>query len=266
MNPSRGRNRGAKVSFVRGWLGVVVLALFAGCGDSEEDVGMVDDDAGDGGVGTVDDDAGDGGAGTPCSEAEMRTGEGTYYDFADGSGNCGFPATPDDRMVAAINHVDYAESAACGTCVRVTGPDGTVDVRIVDRCPECPEGDLDLSPEAFSMIAPLEAGRVPIRWEAIACPVSGPIVYHFKDGSNPWWTAIQLRNHTHPIAALEYESNETWVNVPRLDYNYFVEDAGMGEGPLRLRVTDVWGNTLEDSDIPLLDDAGAPGQAQFEAS
>lgn len=239
---------------VKRWLSVVALALVAGCGENE-----------DGAAGAGANDYAGAGVGTPCDDAQVRTGEGTYYDFADGSGNCGFPATPDDLMVAAVNHVDYAGSAACGTCVRVTGPDGTVDVRIVDQCPECPEGDLDLSPEAFSVVAPLEAGRVSISWEAIACPVSGPIVYHFKDGSNPWWTAIQVRNHTHPIATLEYESDGNWLNVPRLDYNYFVEDAGMGEGPLTLRVTDVLGNSLEDSGIPLLDDAEAPGQGQIDA-
>src|SRR5688500_431718 len=91
--------------------------------------------------------------GTPCAGAEPHEGEATYYDFADGSGNCGFPATPEDLMVAAMNHTDYAGSAACGACVRAVGPNGSVDVRIVDRCPECPAGDIDLSPEAFERIA-----------------------------------------------------------------------------------------------------------------
>ena len=198
----------------------------------------------------------------PCSGDE-RTGEATWYDFADGSGNCGFPATPDDLMVAAMNHADYAASAACGSCVRVVGPSGMVDVRIVDRCPECPPGDIDLSPEAFDRIAPREDGRVPIAWTTIACPVDGPIVYHFKDGSNPWWTAVQVRNHRTAVARFEVERDGQWVEVPRVDYNYFVDEGGMGEGPFTFRVSDVRAQTLEDSDIPLLDDAGAPGRGQF---
>ncbi|MCA9655258.1 MAG: hypothetical protein KC501_35415 [Myxococcales bacterium] len=204
------------------------------------------------------------GGGDPCDD-DRRTGEATYYDFADGSGNCGFPATPDDLMVGAMNDVDYAGSAACGTCVRIDGPDGSVDVRIVDRCPECPAGDIDLSPEAFARIAPLADGRVAISWQTIPCPVSGPVVYHFKDGSNPWWTAVQLRNHRHGIARLEVQQGDAWVEVPRVDYNYFVQDTGMGEGPLAFRVTDVLGSVLEDSGIPLLDDADAPGAGQFPA-
>jgi len=202
--------------------------------------------------------------GTPCDGAEEHTGEATYYTFADGSGNCGFPPTPDDLMVGAMNHTDYAGSAACGTCVRIVGPQGTVDVRIVDRCPECPQGDIDLSPEAFELIAPLAEGRVDITWQYIACPVQGPIIYHFKDGSNPWWTAVQIRNHRHGIASFEVgDGNGGWLELPRVDYNYFIKDDGMGDGPLQLRVTDVLGSTLEDSGVPLLDDADHPGSAQF---
>ena len=203
--------------------------------------------------------------GIPCAGAEAHAGEATYYDFADGSGNCGFPATPDDLMVGAMNHVDYAASATCGSCVHIEGPDGSVDVRIVDQCPECPAGDIDLSPEAFALIAPIEAGRVPIDWEYVSCPVDGPVVYHFKDGSNPWWTAVQMRNHRNAIARFEVELDGAWVEVPRVDYNYFVQETGMGEGPFAFRVTDVLGNTIEDSGIPLLDDADAPGTTQFGA-
>ncbi|MBK6918136.1 MAG: hypothetical protein IPH07_12110 [Deltaproteobacteria bacterium] len=207
----------------------------------------------------------DGGHVDPCTATPTRSGEATYYDFADGSGNCGFPATPDDPLVAAMNHVDYAGSSACGTCVRVQGPDGSVDVRIVDQCPECPAGDIDLSPGAFERIAPLTAGRVAITWQVIPCAVEGPVVYHFKDGSNPWWTAVQLRNHRHGIARFEFSQAGAWVEVPRLDYNYFVQDSGMGEGPLDLRITDVHGVVLEDHAIALVADADVPGAAQFPA-
>jgi expansin (peptidoglycan-binding protein) len=206
-----------------------------------------------------------GSVGQPCDPADMHAGEATYYDFADGSGNCSFPATPNDLMVGAMNHVDYAASAVCGSCVRIDGPDGSVDVHIVDQCPECPQGDIDLSPEAFALVAPLAAGRVPITWQYVSCPVSGSVVYHFKDGSNPYWTAVQVRNHRHAIATFEVEQDGAWVEVPRVDYNYFVRDTGMGEGPLSLRITDVLGNVLEDSGIPLLDDADTPGAGQFPA-
>ena len=80
-----------------------------------------------------------------------------------------------------------------------------------------------------------------------------------------FWTAVQIRNHRHAIASFEVLVGDTWVGVPRVDYNYFVKDDGMGAGPLSFRVTDVVGNVLEDSGIPLLDDADAPGSMQFPA-
>ena len=198
----------------------------------------------------------------PCDATE-RTGEGTYYD-ADGSGNCSFDPSPEDLLVAAMNHVDYAASAVCGACVAITGPDGEVTVRIVDQCPECPAGDIDMSPEAFALIAPLEAGRVPIGWRFVPCGVVGPVVYHFKEGSNEWWTAVQIRNHETPVASFAWLTAEgTWKDVPRVDYNFFVDETGMGPGPYSFRITDVNGAVLEDTGIPFVEAGDAAGAGQF---
>ncbi len=166
-------------------------------------------------------------------------------------------------MVGAMNHTDYQNSGACGTCARITGPSGEVTVRIVDRCPECPAGDIDLSPQAFEKIAEISKGRVPISWQYVPCSVSGPIVYRFKEGSNQWWTALQLRNHKHGIAKLEYEGPSGFVEVQREEYNYFVEAAGMGPGPYTLRVTDVYGNVLTDTGIAHVEAGEVSGAAQF---
>ncbi|CAG8707174.1 11411_t:CDS:2, partial [Funneliformis mosseae] len=43
---------------------------------------------------------------------------------------------------------------------------GTVICRVVDSCPGCSFGDLDLSPAAFERIANLELGRA-INWDFI---------------------------------------------------------------------------------------------------
>jgi expansin (peptidoglycan-binding protein) len=200
----------------------------------------------------------------PVAAAPVHTGEGTYYTFADGSGNCMFPATPNDLDIGAMNQTDYAASAACGMCAQVAGPDGTLTIRIVDRCPECKPGDIDFSPSAFAKLAALSRGRVPIQWTYVPCAVSGPIVYHFKDGSNQWWTAVQIRNHRFGISAFEYlDGNGQWQSVPRLDYNYFVAASGMGPGPYTVRVTDVNGATLEDSGVVLTPDGDCVGTNQF---
>lgn len=96
------------------------------------------------------------------------SGEATYYD-ADGTGACGYKASPNDLMVAALNGDQYKKSW-CGQCVLVTGPKGTtVKVRIVDLCPGCSQGDLDLGQEAFQVLSPISAGRIKISWHVVSC-------------------------------------------------------------------------------------------------
>lgn len=212
------------------------------------------------GCGSSDEHATPGGS---CSGAPAdAAGEATYY-AADGTGSCSFDASPNDLMVAAMNAPDYANAAWCGACLEVTGPTGSVVVRIVDQCPGCAHGDLDLSEEAFAMISPLSAGRVAITWHEVACDVSGPIAYHFKDGANAYWTAIQIRNHRYPIAGVEAKVGDAWQGVSRVDYNYFVETDGLGPGPYALRVTDTRGHVVEDAAIELGDDVTRTGAEQF---
>jgi expansin len=190
------------------------------------------------------------------------TGDGTFYN-ADGTGNCSFDQAP-DRMVAAMNTVDYAGSAICGAYVEVTGPKGTVTVRITDRCPECLKGDIDLSREAFALIANPIDGRVTIRWRVVSPSLNGPIVYRFKEGSNPWWTAVQIRNHRNPIAKFEYLTRQgSFKEIPREQYNFFVESSGMGQGPYTFRVTDIYGNVLTDSGVVFREAGDSVGGQQF---
>lgn len=39
-----------------------------------------------------------------------------------------------------------------------------VDATIVDECEGCAEYDIDLSPSAFSVLAPQSAGRIAVTW------------------------------------------------------------------------------------------------------
>lgn len=201
----------------------------------------------------------------PVPFGPVHAGEGTYYG-ATGAGNCLFPASPGNLMVAAMNHTDYDMAALCGAYVSVKGSKGSVVVRIVDRCPECPMGDVDLSREAFALIADIPLGRVPITWQLVSPPLVNPINYHFKDGSNQWWTAVQIRNHRNPIARFEYlAANGQFKEISRTEWNYFVEASGMGPGPYTFRVTDVFGHTIVDSGIPHIEDGSISGSSQFPA-
>lgn len=178
----------------------------------------------------------------------IETGKATFYD-ADGSGNCSFEASPSDLDVVAMAPTEYAGSASCGACIHVKGPRGEVTVRVVDSCPGCEPGHIDLSEQAFAKIAALEQGKVAITYQTVACEVSGSLAYRFKEGSSKWWTAIQVRNHKVPVTKLEYQRDGAFVPMKRATYNYFVAEKGVGDLPsgLTLRVTAADGQVVEDT-------------------
>lgn len=229
------------LSPVRGFVVLAsVLLLVGACGE--------DDKTSSSSSGSSGTSASSGGSSGSLYSTEQKKGIATYYD-ADGSGNCSFDKSPNDMDVVALDFPEYASSAACGSCIHVKGPSGEVTVRVVDSCPGCNAGHLDLSEQAFAKIAALEKGRVDITYQTVACNVSGNVAFHFKDGSSKFWTAIQVRNHRIPVTKLEYQRDGAYVEMKREDYNYFVETKGVGDQPggLRLRVTAADGQVIEDS-------------------
>jgi expansin len=183
---------------------------------------------------------------------QPHEGIGTFYGYS-GGGNCSFP--PPKGLTAAMNQADYNGSQACGACIAVTNPANglRVEVRIDDRCPECGVGDVDLDEEAFVKIADRSQGRVPIQWEYIACTPPTLSLY-FKEGSNPWWTAIQVRDHRYPVASVAWRpagGTAPFSKLPREDYNYFVAASGMGDGPYDFKLVDVYGHVIRINQVPL---------------
>jgi expansin (peptidoglycan-binding protein) len=201
-------------------------------------------------------------AGSTIPLGESQDGIATWYD-ADGSGNCSFDPSPVDLDVAALNTPQYAGAAMCGACLQVDGPSGSVTVRVVDRCPECASGHVDLSRQAFEKIAKLGDGRVSVKWKPVSCALSGNVGYHYKDGSSEYWTAIQVRNHRLPVKQLEVRKGTEWVALPREPYNYFVAKSGVGPGPVTVRITASDGQTLEDTLTPAASDVAVVGSGQF---
>jgi expansin (peptidoglycan-binding protein) len=203
---------------------------------------------------------------TPGSQPPLgavQTGDGTYYG-ADGSGNCSYEASPGDLMVAAMNDPQYNNSGVCGMCVDVTGPLGKITVRIVDRCPECKTGDLDLSQQAFVRIADQAAGRVKISWVPVACAVQGPLAYRFKEGSSQYWLAVQVRNSRLPVSKVELQQGSSWIVLAQQQYNYYIAANSPGPGPYTFRVTALDGQQVTETGVPLMVAAVVPGTQQFK--
>lgn len=110
---------------------------------------------------------------SPAAIGAVHTGQLTYFTPAVGA--CGFTNTEAD-MVAAISHElwDKVQVGAnpntnplCGKRLRLTGPLGTVDVTVADRCPDstCTLWNVDASKGAYLKIAQEKDGRVPLTWQ-----------------------------------------------------------------------------------------------------
>ncbi|KAJ2654231.1 hypothetical protein IWW48_006241 [Coemansia sp. RSA 1200] len=86
-------------------------------------------------------------------DGEEFTGTLTNYDVEENEGACGGMHT-NDEMVAALNSDQFdaladGSSVYCGVCATIHGDKAKILVKIVDECPSCKKGDLDLSPAAF---------------------------------------------------------------------------------------------------------------------
>ncbi|WP_282079992.1 expansin EXLX1 family cellulose-binding protein [Aquimarina algiphila] len=200
-----------------------------------------------------------------CNDS-IKSGEATFYGGVAGSegGNCSLPVAADDFMHCALNNTDYDGSNACGACLEITGSLGKTIVKVVDRCPECKPGDVDLTQQAFSEVANPIDGRVPITWKFVPCPLaaSKTIKVNFKSGSTKYWTAIQFRDLKHAVSKMEYLKDNAWVNVERKLFNFFIEPAGI-ESPMQLRITSSVGEELILKDIVINTNTDFDTKMQF---
>lgn len=76
-------------------------------------------------------------------------------------------------MVAALNKPQYGDlnkkSKYCGKCAQIKGDRATVVVKIVDACPECKKGSLDLSKTAFKKTTNADGEAEDISWLWVSC-------------------------------------------------------------------------------------------------
>ncbi|KAK4161884.1 RlpA-like double-psi beta-barrel-protein domain-containing protein-containing protein [Cladorrhinum sp. PSN259] len=112
-------------------------------------------------------------AGSGEITARATTGQFTWYKT--GLGACGV-TNNDGQLIAALNHAQFDpktpngnpnKNTYCGKKIRVSYQGKSVDVAVMDRCPGCNWGDLDLSPAAFKKLAPLGKGRITGTWNWI---------------------------------------------------------------------------------------------------
>jgi len=105
--------------------------------------------------------------------AAATSGDLTHYDVGAGFGACG-QMHSNSELVVAIDPTTYGNdpnpnnSKQCGRSIRVKYGGKSAVVKVVDKCPGCKTGDLDLSPAAFKqVVGDLGIGRVRGTWDWI---------------------------------------------------------------------------------------------------
>lgn len=206
---------------------------------------------------------------TAVSDDTYYTGDGTAYTLGEPSaGNCNFMAWGPTASTnyAAINAEQWNDMGNCGRCAQVWCVDDSCAdqttsevVYILDQCPECSSGDLDLSPMVFTSITGSDPSRLSIKWKFVDCPVSGNLKYCLKSGSNSYWTAIQPANMVTGVKSLTIDSESTSMVTSAY---YFLTTAGTDLSSVKVSVTSVSGEVVTET-VSLTAGSCTTGSSQF---
>ncbi|GMF31708.1 unnamed protein product [Phytophthora lilii] len=204
---------------------------------------------------------------------EYFTGDGTAYTLGQTSaGNCNMMSALNFATTdyAALNDKQWDGLQNCGRCAEVSCADSrcadqskSITVQILDRCPECKYGDLDLSPTVFTSLTGSTPSRYTIKWKFVDCPVSGNVNYCLKGGSNNYWTAVQPTNFATGVKSLQINGQDTTMLGSA--YYYLLDGASQTQTDLtsvKISMTDVNGNSIEDT-VSLTADSCTEGANQF---
>ena len=193
--------------------------------------------------------------GSACAappSSDKHKGKATFYDLGGTQGNCSTKPPADDLYVA-LGKSEYSGARACGSYLDVTGPNGKVRVKVFDSCPECPVGHLDLSRTAFKKIGKEIDGIIPITYKAVPnAPTPGPLSITFVAGTSQYYWAVTIDNNANPIKSLSAKGpGGSFRSAALQDYNAWIIDGQMGNGPFQVKMTDIYGKTITAKNIKL---------------
>jgi expansin (peptidoglycan-binding protein) len=140
--------------------------------------------------------------------------------------------------------------------------------QIVDKCPECDAGHLDLFQNAWSALEPdTSKGIIDTSYEFVDCgsAVSGPLTIHLKSGVSPYWFSAQVVNANRRTAKLEVSTDgKTWKAAKRTDYNFFEIPSGVGAAKASVRVTSGDGKSVVVKDVAMTPDLSVKGPSNYQ--
>ncbi|KAL1865730.1 hypothetical protein Daus18300_007106 [Diaporthe australafricana] len=200
--------------------------------------------------------------------AAAVSGTSTFYGGNLNGGTCSFTTMtqiPTGLYGTAFSGSAWNNAAQCGSCLEVTGPNGKIKVMVVDQCPECNEGHLDLFQDGFAKIGSISAGEIATSYTQIPCGISSPIVLHNKSGTSAYWFSMQVVNSNRAVSKLEVSTDggSTWKSTTRTSYNFFENSTGFGTSTVDVRVTSASGGTIKVSKVSVASDSKVTAASNF---
>ncbi|KAI8975222.1 RlpA-like double-psi beta-barrel-protein domain-containing protein-containing protein, partial [Mycotypha africana] len=108
-------------------------------------------------------------------DGKSFSGTATWYKPATEGGPqaaCNGEHIDNDSPIVALNADQYGDldgkSKYCHKKIKIQGQKGSVSATILDACPECSYGDLDLTPSLFKkVVGDMDIGESDITWHFI---------------------------------------------------------------------------------------------------
>ncbi|MEU2038781.1 expansin EXLX1 family cellulose-binding protein [Nocardia niwae] len=165
--------------------------------------------------------------------------------------SCSFREQAADGYYAGLSTSDYGRADLCGAYLDITGPRGSVRALVVDHCPACAPGQLALSSAAFERIADPREGVARIGYRLVRDPQPvQELTYEVQPDSSASWFGILFGGTGNPLREVAVRPTEggQWRQLTRRADNYWTL-SGVGRGPFTARVTDVFGNEAEITEV-----------------
>ncbi|RJO73524.1 hypothetical protein D5S18_20160 [Nocardia panacis] len=211
--------------------------------------------------------AGQHAAAAPTRQPQQQVaGEARYYHF-DSEVACSYPNLEPDGRYVGLSGAEYGRADACGGYLDIHGPRGEVRALIVDRCPGCAAGELDLSAAAFERIAAPADGVVAVTYTMVRDPQPpAELTYAVQPDSSPQWLAILLFGAGNPVRQVAIRPpGGDWRDLRHGRDNYWT-GSGAGTGPFAVRVTDVHGQSAEFGGVTLDSEQRSAGVRLYDSA
>ena len=142
----------------------------------------------------------------------------------------------------------------------------TSSTQVVDKCPGCGPGHLDLFPDAYAKFSG-NPGIIDVDWNFVDCKdeIKDPLQIRLKEGVSSFWFSAQVVNATRRTKKMEFRKSGggSWTDIPtREDHNMFTAAGGTGAKTIDVRVTSHVGTQVVVEGINLEGDVKVVNEAK----